>query len=198
MDLQRRYQCHIARPIPNAPPPMYPAVCYYYSTSGTRLLAPPCARSAPPPTYPATKLYSVRYQELEVQFFGGLKLAPPTLQKSAPHLTSHWIIHSLVTRVILPSEITISAFQDRDVEEVQWICECYRTNIYWHKIRYSHICQQLGSVLTSRTTPTHRACSYFHLSRIIQISFECQHLRLGGLKSIWANLNSKGCTFLYL
>ena len=47
---------------------------------------------------------------------------------------------------------------------------CYRTNIYWHKIRYSHICQQLGSVLTSRTTPTHRACSYFHLSRIIQIS----------------------------
>ena len=148
-DLQRRYQCHIARPIPNAPPPMYPAVCYYYSTSGTRLLAPPCARSAPPPTYPATKLYSVQYQELEVQFFGGLKLAPPTLQKSAPHLTSHWIIHSLVTRVILPSEITISVFQDRDVEEVQWICECDRTNIWWHKFRYSHICQPHGSVLTS-------------------------------------------------
>ena len=116
MDLQRMYQCHIARPIPNAPPPMYPSVCYYYSTSGTRLLAPPCARSAPPPTYLATKLYSTRYQELEVQFFGGLKLAPPTLQKSAPHLTSHWIIHSLVTRVILPTEITIS-----DQEEVQWI-----------------------------------------------------------------------------
>ena len=108
---------------------MYPAVCYYYSTSGTRLLAPPCARSAPPPTYPATKLYSVRYQELEVQFFGGLKLAPPTLQKTAPHLTSHWIIHSLVTRVILPSEITISAFQDRDVEEVQWICVIGQTFI---------------------------------------------------------------------
>ena len=21
--------------------------------------------------------------------------------------------------------------------------ECYRTNIYWHKLRYSHICQPL-------------------------------------------------------
>ena len=181
-DLQRRYQCHIARPIPNAPPPMYPAVCYYYSTSGTRLLAPPCARSAPPPTYPATKLYSVRYQELEVQFFGGLKLAPPTLQKSAPHLTSHWIIHSLVTRVILPSEITISAFQDRDVEELQWICECYRTNIYWHTIRYSHICQPQGSVLTSfimTLRPTELVCVFIYLA-FIQISFECQHLRWAG------------------
>ena len=26
---------------------------------------------------------------------------------------------------------------------------CYRTNIYWHKIRYSHICQLQRSVLTS-------------------------------------------------